>query len=66
VSIQHRTTALLSSYFDVLFAGIPHPGEKRLIELTGNRCERKPFQMRTQIEALLKSETMETLQTVNV
>jgi hypothetical protein len=34
VSINHRTAALLSSHFDVLFAlnHTPNPGEKRLLE----------------------------------
>jgi len=33
VSVQHRTTALLASFFDVWFAleRRPHPGEKRLL-----------------------------------
>jgi hypothetical protein len=33
VSVQHRATALLASFFDVWFAleRKPHPGEKRLL-----------------------------------
>jgi hypothetical protein len=57
VSIQHRVTALLASYFDILFAvnELPHPGEKRLLQFAATRCAKTPPEMETQINALLKS-----------
>lgn len=57
VSIQHRITAILASYFDLLFAinRIPHPGEKRLVEFARAKCERRPEQMPQQIDALITS-----------
>jgi predicted nucleotidyltransferase len=56
VSIQHRVTALLASYFDVLFAvnELPHPGEKRLLQIAATRCPRKPSHMEIQINSLLE------------
>lgn len=43
VAVNHRLAAFLASYFDVLFAvnGLPHPGEKRLMEI-GAACARLP------------------------
>lgn len=44
VSVNHRTTAFLETYFDVLFAlnRKLHPGEKRLIPFCKNQCEILP------------------------
>lgn len=55
VSVQHRITALLSSYFDVIFAvnEITHPGEKRLLAYARERCPRQPAGMEDQMTALL-------------
>jgi hypothetical protein len=57
VSLNHRTTALLASYFDVLFAlnRQPHPGEKRLVKFAEQLCSKRPAVFADRIEELLKS-----------
>jgi predicted nucleotidyltransferase len=57
VSLNHRTTALLASYFDVLFAlnRQPHPGEKRLVKFAEQLCSKRPANLRENIRALLAS-----------
>jgi hypothetical protein len=57
ISVNHRIAALLASYFDILFAvnRLPHPGEKRLLEIAEKRCEKLPAGMREQIESLLRA-----------
>lgn len=44
VSINHRITAMLASYFDIIFAVnyVPHPGEKRLVEFAKKLCKKLP------------------------
>lgn len=54
VSILHRTTAFLESYFDIIFAlnKLTHPGEKRLIELCEQTCSLLPRDFRTNLDNL--------------
>jgi predicted nucleotidyltransferase len=56
VSVNHRVAALLASYFDIIFAvnRVPHPGEKRLLQLTPRLCKVIPTNMVIQVERLLK------------
>ncbi|MBN1967356.1 MAG: DUF4037 domain-containing protein [Anaerolineae bacterium] len=44
VAVNHRVAAALASYFDVLFAlnRLPHPGEKRLVQIASTVCKRLP------------------------
>ena len=44
VSVNHRMAAFFESYFDVLFAvnELPHPGEKRLLQLCKAHCRILP------------------------
>ena len=44
VSINHRITEFLASYFDLLFTinEVTHPGEKRLVQLCNKQCKILP------------------------
>lgn len=55
VSVQHRISAFLASYFDILFAAneIFHPGEKRLIKYVQNNCKLIPQNFEKDIRELL-------------
>ena len=56
VSIQHRVTAFMESYFDILFAvnKKTHPGEKRLIQLCKESCPILPENFEVNLEALFR------------
>lgn len=55
VSMNHRTSAFLESYFDILFAlnAQTHPGEKRLLSLCRRDCPILPEHFEENIQALL-------------
>jgi len=55
VSVNHRVTALLISYFDILFAvnRVPNPGEKRLVELAAVQGSVLPPAMADRVAALV-------------
>lgn len=54
VSINHRITEFLASYFDVIFAlnELTHPGEKRLIVLCEKQCKKLPVNFRENLQRL--------------
>lgn len=54
VSINHRVSAFMESYFDIIFAlnRVTHPGEKRLVELCVKNCEVLPEKFEENIKEL--------------
>ena len=55
ISIQHRLSAILQSYFDILFAynRVLHPGEKKLVKYAHLYCTTLPSSFDEDIEAVL-------------
>jgi len=55
VSVNHRTAAMLASYFDIVFAvnDQPHPGEKRLVRFAQQLCPKLPTGMAERVAGLL-------------
>ena len=54
VSINHRISAFLESYFDIIFAfnRQTHPGEKRLVDLAMERCRHLPRDFKENLDRL--------------
>jgi hypothetical protein len=67
VSINHRITAFLASYFDIIFAvnELLHPGEKRLIQYAKDNCNILPDNFEENIKKLLIQSNFETLNILN-
>ena len=62
-SINHRISAFVASYFDIIFALNEqlHPGEKRLIQFAKHRCEILPENFEENLLALFEQPNSETL-----
>ena len=56
VSINHRVTEFMASYFDIIFAlnEMTHPGEKRLVELCKEQCNYLPIDFEKNMTALFQ------------
>lgn len=56
VSMNHRVTEFLASYFDILFAmnEMTHPGEKRLIEICKQKCKILPKEFEPNLNRLFQ------------
>lgn len=56
ISVNHRITEFLASYFDLVFAAndMLHPGEKRMLEIALSDCRLTPIDMADDIMMLLK------------
>ena len=63
VSINHRISALMASYFDIIFAvnELLHPGEKRLVKYAKDNCQILPNNFEENINKLLVQPNSETL-----
>ena len=56
VSVNHRITEFIASYFDILFAynEVTHPGEKRLIAQAKALCKRLPDHFEEDVTMILR------------
>ena len=62
-SINHRVSAFLASYFDVIFAinELLHSGEKRLVKYANEHCKTLPENFEENINKLLTQPNNQTL-----
>jgi len=57
IGVNHRVAAFSASLVDILFAvnELPHPGEKRLLEILEAHCKKLPREFREDLSNLLRS-----------
>jgi len=57
INLNNRISAFLASYFDVIFAinELPHPGEKRIMEMCLNKCKVLPNGFEKNINGLIQN-----------
>jgi len=57
VNLNNRVSAFLASYFDVIFAinELPHPGEKRIMEICLNKCKILPNGFERNVNSLIQN-----------
>ena len=66
VSVNHRVTEFLASYFDILFAlnEMTHPGEKRMQDICSKECKILPDNFEQNFERLFKGMFRENISPV--
>lgn len=66
-SVNHRISAFMASYFDVIFARnkLLHPGEKRLVQFASKNCKILPENFEKNITMLFKKPNAEKLKILN-
>ncbi|MBR6677397.1 MAG: DUF4037 domain-containing protein [Oscillospiraceae bacterium] len=66
VSVNHRVTEFLASYFDILFAlnGMTHPGEKRMQSICAAECKTLPESFEQNFERLFDGMYRESISAV--
>ena len=68
VSINHRISAFLESYFDIVLAvnELTHPGEKRLISLCKQNCKILPNNFEDNLNELFENMFHDAEKTIKV
>lgn len=68
VSINHRISAFLESYFDIVLAvnELTHPGEKRLISLCKQNCKILPNNFEENLDTLFNNMFIDSEKTIEI